>query len=80
MQGDKTNKIVPSSQVYCYRNIIIIQQLKDRNDDRKRIMCTLTDEILLTATQGTEENKQVDTKSNHVEETKEQARRTWNRK
>ena len=31
-------------------NIIIPQRLRDGIDDEKRIMCILTDEILLTAT------------------------------
>ena len=31
-------------------NIIIPQRLRDGIDDKKRIVCTLTDKILLTAT------------------------------
>ena len=50
MQGNETSKIIPSSKLIAIGNIIIPQRLRDGIDDEKRIVCTLTDDILLTAT------------------------------
>ena len=50
MQGNETSKIIPSSKLIAIGNIIIPQRLRDGIDNEKRIVCTLTDEILLTVT------------------------------
>ena len=50
IQEEKPTTLFLLLKLITIENIIITQQLKDGIDYGKRIMCTLTDEILLTAT------------------------------